>query len=274
MCVKKFFLTALILVASQFFVMAQSLQVQVVAHRGVPTLEPENTLESIALAYALGATWVETDFHALDSGKIICIHCEKTLKALSGVDKKIKTLSDEDLKNINLGLSAKKEKQYKIPQLEEILSIVPKDKVLQAEIKGYSATYAADFDKAVKASGLSHKNIVVSSFSKTALADFKSKCPNYDTMLLVTVGKNTAEKIIEDAKFCGVKYVALGGFMNVDSAFVQKILDAGFEFRTFGVNDENTLKHALKLGSKGFTTNHYQEMLKTKNLPENVELLP
>lgn len=252
------------LIASCYALTSLALDIQVVAHRGVPDTIVENTVESIAKAYELGATWVETDFHHIKSGHMICIHCSIVLKKLSGVDKNVRDLTTEDLNTINIGKNSKDGKVYRIPLLEDILKLVPKNAILQAEIKGYSPQYAELFVKAMNDANLKPSNFVVSSFQYDALEDFKKKCPEFQTMWLVPSSKfKDVNELIEKAKKINVKYIALGagGIHKIDVSYAQKIRDAGFELRLWGVQNLETLKHAVRVGATGFTTNHYKKML-------------
>ena len=267
---------------AQFFALVLScanlyaLEMRCVAHRGIHDALPENTAEAVKLAYDSGATWVETDFHSTKSGLNVCIHCEKVLETLSGCKKKIADLCADDLAQIDLGKSGKYDRAYRIPLMEDILKLVPKDRVLQAEIKGYSPTYASDFARAVKAAGLAPKNIVVSSFDKKALADFKSKYPEFDTMWLVVTSKYDLKRLLAEAKLLKVKYIALGGggFESLDAQYADGVRSAGYEFRAWGVNKRSTFLKAVELGATGFTTNHYFDMLKLGGEIDGVKVLP
>jgi glycerophosphoryl diester phosphodiesterase len=49
----------------------------VVAHRGAPTLGPENTLEAFAAAHAVGVDVIEFDVLALEGGPLVLAHSER-----------------------------------------------------------------------------------------------------------------------------------------------------------------------------------------------------
>ena len=112
------------------------LEMRNIAHRGMWDANvPQNTVEAIKLAYDSGATWVETDFHHTKAGQMVCIHAEGELKKYTGCTKKIVDLTPEDVAALNLGKADAK--KYRIPLLDQVLAVVPKNGVLQAEIKGY-----------------------------------------------------------------------------------------------------------------------------------------
>ena len=246
--------------------MAGQLRMQNIAHRGMWSREvPQNTVEAIKLAYDSGATWVETDFYHTKAGQMVCIHADIELKRYTGCEKRIVDLTPEDVATLDLGKSAKLDRPYRIPLLEQVLAIVPSNCVLQAEIKGYSPQYADIFDKAVKAAGLTERNIVVSSFRYNALKDFKKRYPKYRTAWLTNFPKDRKIDIreyIAKCKAAGIETFCPGcpstiGKMTWKDA--DAVRAAGLEFRVFGVNTPEALAGAAELGAVGFTCNYWRE---------------
>ena len=241
------------------------LKMQNIAHRGMWDKEvPQNTVEAIKRAYDSGATWVETDFHHTKAGQMVCMHAEGELKKYTGCAKKVKDLTPEDLATLNLGARDNLPKVYRIPLLDQVLAVVPKHGVLQAEIKGYSPQYADIFDKAVKAHGLTERNIVVSSFNYEALKDFKARYPKYRTVWLTSLSKKKKPFVVQDyiakCKEANIEVFCPGcgstkGVMTPADA--DAVRAAGLEFRMFGVNSLDDLKQAKALGAVGFTCNHW-----------------
>lgn len=244
------------------------LEMQSIAHRGMWSAAlPQNTVESIRLAYASGATWVETDFWHVKSGLFVCMHADAELKSQSGCAKKVADLTAADLATLNLGAGAKLDKVYRIPVLDQILALVPRTGVLQAEIKGYTPQYADIFDKAVKAAGLTEKNIVVSSFNYDALRDFKKRYPAYRAVWLCAF-KAPQDKpfdiksYIVQAKAAHIEVLCPGCGSTIKTmtpADADAVRAAGLEFRMYGVNSLTDMQQAKKLGAAGFTTNHYKD---------------
>jgi len=261
-----------------------------VAHRGlwVEGGMPQNTVEAIRAAYEAGAKIVETDFTETDSGEIICLHDVKELARMSSIVKEPKSITPADRAVINLGEKAKLPRPYRIPLLKDVLSVVPRNCVLQSEIKGYGPTYAKQFDAAVKAAGLTETNIIVSSFQFQALQDFHAKFPKYKTLWLgcgLGKGKPDIDRVIAQAKEGGFDIVCPGcgdarrtGVTPVDA---DKIRAAGFDFRVYGVNNKESLAFAAKLGATGFTCNHHlaaygwaRKMKGVRLLPDHGALIP
>ena len=239
---------------------------QNIAHRGMWDKDvPQNTVESIKRAYDAGATWVETDFHHTKAGQMVCIHQESELRKYTGCKKKIIDLTPDDIATLNLGEKDALPKVYRIPLLDQVLAVVPKHGVLQAEIKGYSPQYADIFDAAVRKAGLTETNIVVSSFRYDALKDFKARYPKYRAVWLVVLPRKKpfdAKKYIAKCKAAGVEVFCPGchttrGVMTPADADAMRM--AGLELRFWGVNSPDDLRQAKMFGAVGFTCNHWRE---------------
>ena len=241
------------------------LEMRNIAHRGMWDKNvPQNTVEAIKRAYDSGATWVETDFHHTKAGQMVCMHAEGELKKYTGCAKKVRDLTPEDLATLNLGTRDNLPKVYRIPLLDQVLDVVPKHGVVQAEIKGYSPQYADIFDKAVKAHGLTETNIVVSSFQYDALKDFKARYPKYRTVWLVGLKKKApfnVQDYVAQCKAANIETFCPGcgstkGVMTPADA--DAVRAAGLEFRMYGVNSLDDLRQAKALGAAGFTCNYWK----------------
>ncbi len=256
------------------------LKMQNIAHRGMWGKEvPQNTVESIRLAYESGATWVETDFHHTKAGQMICLHDEKELEKQTFCKKKVADLTPEDVATLNLGKSAGLEREFHIPLLDQVLALVPPNGVLQSEIKGYTPQYADLFDAAVRKAGLSEKNIVVSSFHYDALRDFHRRYPKYRTVWLVFLPANqpfSKGRWIERSKEAGFDVLCPGcwsSLRGMTPADADAVRAAGLEFRVFGVNSQKDLERAKELGATGFTCNFWKDAFGWADAIGGVELL-
>lgn len=265
-------------------------QMMNVAHRGLwqEANLPQNTVEAIKAAYDAGAKVVETDFVETKSGEIICLHDKKALASLSSIVVEPTAITAADRAKINLGEKMGLPRPYRIPLLQDVLSVVPKDAVLQAEIKVYGPTYAQKFDEAVKSAGLTETNFIISSFSYMALKDFHMKLPNYRTLWLgCDVGKPNFDftKMLARAKDAGFDVICPGcaearrvGFSPADA---DRVRAAGFDFRLFGVNSQPDLRYAASVKATGFTCNHHlaaygwaKKVLGIQLLPDYGALIP
>ena len=237
-----------------------------IAHRGIwDRTVPQNTVEAIRRAYENGARWVETDFHHTKAGQMVCMHAEGELKRYTGCTKRVADLTPDDLATLDLGSADKLDRPYRIPLLDEVLAVVPKDGVLQAEIKGYSPQYADIFDEAVRKAGLTETNIVVSSFQYDALKDFKARYPKYRAVWLAGLPRDkpfNAAEWIARCKAANVEVFCPGcdTTKNVMTlADADAVRAAGLEFRVYGVNSPADMRQAAYLGATGFTSNFWRD---------------
>ncbi|WP_196895079.1 glycerophosphodiester phosphodiesterase [Aureivirga marina] len=112
-------------------------QVSLIAHRGASYIAPENTKASVEMAWRLGFQVVEVDVRLTKDKKIIVFHDENT-KRLTGVDKEVSESTYDELKDLTILLTDTNSDYFKgekIPLLEEILDILPEDKLLVIESK-------------------------------------------------------------------------------------------------------------------------------------------
>ncbi len=227
------------------------------SHRGEASLAPENTVEAIKLAYDLGAQMIETDVALTNSGLMVVIHASKELKNVWGIDKKVEDLTIEDLKNSKLAHPEKYDAKYanaKIPTLDDILKVIPKNKRFELEVKKYGADFARKVVEAFKRAGLTEKNVLITSFNNEVIKDFKKQYPQFNTLYICVVVNNKGklrepEEIIAKARDAGASEVALGGYKRIDRAYVKKIQDAGFKVSVFQVQNLDDLAFAAKLGA-------------------------
>ena len=70
-------------------------------HRGGDEVKTENTLEAFEYSSNLGFIFIETDVQSTKDGHVVIFH-DSTLKRMAGIDKRIKDLTLNELKEIEL----------------------------------------------------------------------------------------------------------------------------------------------------------------------------
>lgn len=261
---------AITLLAFANLAAAESVEMVLISHRGEPFRIPQNTAESIKLAYELGAKTAECDFHATSEGELVCGHDDKRFAKMSGVNKRMRDLTRAEIPKINMANSDEWRGKFdfiKLSTVDEILSVVPEDGVLECEIKHYSPEYADIFDAARKKAGLKIWQTRIIAFDNAHfenLKDFNKKYPEYDMLLIFSYDPKTktptAETMISRAKELGAKYVSLGKYWNVDREFIKKIQDAGLKINNWLVQDVNDLATVAKLKPNTITSDHARKL--------------
>lgn len=183
------------------------------------------------------------------------MHGKAELKSLWNIDKKPQDMTLEDIHSSKLATPDKFDKKYancRIPTIDEVFASIPKDRCAEIEIKTYDDSFADKIETARKKAGLSHDNLVIISFNDAYIKDFKSKYPEYKTVLIVGIPKKskpTPEAFIKRLKNTGASEIAIGNFRRIDAAFVKKIKDAGYLVGVWTVNDASNLAYAVKIGA-------------------------
>ncbi|TCS94876.1 glycerophosphodiester phosphodiesterase family protein [Hazenella coriacea] len=108
----------------------------IVAHRGVPSLAPENTMASYRKAYELGADVLETDIQMTKDGHIVIMH-DLTVNRTTNGTGAVKSLTLKQIRQLDAGSKFSSEfAGEKVPTFREFLEeFNGKDVVLLVETK-------------------------------------------------------------------------------------------------------------------------------------------
>ncbi len=262
----------------------QEQKIRMHSHRGETDFAPQNTVESIKLAYEMGAQMIETDFSITKEGIMVCIHGRKELKRYWNIDKSPTDLTLSEIKNAKNTLKGRKDtdpnydKKYanvKLPTIDDVFAVIPKDKRFELEIKGYGQDFADKVEQARIKAGLDYWNILVTSGDATAIKDFKQKYPKYETLFIVNMGDKkrnwTLEKIIATAKDANVEQVAIGSYRKIDKNFISALKKAGFKTGVWQVQNLDDLAYATELGVDRVCSDHAYELRRKYKLIKNLD---
>ena len=106
----------------------------VIAHRGVPVREPENTLSSFALALAQGADALETDLRITRDDQIVLFH-DATLERTTDGQGAVRDHTIRELKRFRTRMPDGKFCDNRIPSLIELLAMTQGQTPLVLELK-------------------------------------------------------------------------------------------------------------------------------------------
>lgn len=104
------------------------------AHRGNRVLCPENTLPAFRQAVEDGADIVETDLHLSADGEFVCIH-DATLDRTTNGSGPVAERDLSELKGLSASYGKEGFEEARIPTLEELAGILPKEIALALELK-------------------------------------------------------------------------------------------------------------------------------------------
>lgn len=205
---------------------------QWVAHRGVSTAAPENSLPAFELAGQQGFPVIECDVRETKDKAIVVSH-DADLKRMCGVDKNIADMTLEEVKQypMKAGNHADKYPNNKILTVEEFIQCCNQyGSVPMIEVKSPISRQGLDnlYSKLV----LSKKPPIVISFYSDILKYLRKKDSNLE---LQKVMYQLTDKVFEDCK--KYNWDVDMEYKNVTYSTVKKVQDAGLKLNVWTVNN-------------------------------------
>lgn len=161
----------------------------IMAHRGLSSSAPENTLYAFSDAIEIGADYIELDVQQTKDGVLVIMH-DSNLKRTTGVDKNIWDVNYSEIEDLDAGSWF--DPMYanaRIPTLEQVLQFVDKQANLNIEIKPTqygSDTLEQDVADLIDAYGYTNR-CYVTSFSYDSLKKIKTYNPDIKTGYIMSV---------------------------------------------------------------------------------------
>ena len=245
---------------------AASNEIAVIAHRGNSSVAPENTLAAFRSAWENGIKCIELDVHRTKDDALVCIHDSHFKRLSPGADKTpVREMTLTEVKKFDVG--KKKGEKFigeKVPTLEEVLAIQPKDVTIFLEMKEVPDDFPLTLMGLLKKYNIPQKQIVVISFKSKYLIRLNEISPGFKTLLLSGIGNSkknpavpaiSAEKLIARLKKFGVNGIDCAIGTAVTREYVQKVQAAGFEFHVWTIDKPEDVQRVKALGVNGITTN-------------------
>src|SRR4051812_44240225 len=155
--------------------------VELIAHRGASHDAPENTVASHRLGYAQGADAGELDVHLSTDGRIVVIHDADTNRT-TGRKQAVADQTLDELRALNASQWGRWQGSAfaeKIPQLAEILAIVPAGKRLFIEVKT-GPEIVTELERVIRASGLAVQQLPLITFELETARILKLRLPAHE----------------------------------------------------------------------------------------------
>lgn len=182
---------------------AKQQSVTMVAHRGMSSVAPENTIPAIEMACIYGYNVIEFDVRQTVDGKFIVLHDAKVDKMTNG-EGRISQMTLEEIQNLKIdnGKGISRYKNLKIPTLEEVLNCCKKYGAIPLiDMKSVSDT--DKLLKIVKKYGFSSKGMITGSDIKL-LSNIKKKNKKISIYLIGNTDAATTINTAKKYKFSGV----------------------------------------------------------------------
>ncbi len=232
----------------------------IVAHRGASKDAPGNTIPAFKRAWEQGADAIEGDFHLTKDGQIVCIHNADT-KAVTGKKLIVASSTLEELQRLDMG--SRKGVKFKgtaIPTIAEVFATIPAGKKIYIEIK-CGVRIIPPLLNEIEKSGLKAEQVVVISFSTDVIREIKKKAPQLKANWLCSIKKDkagtfkpTVESVLKTLKEIGAD--GLSSSKNVvNEKYIRRVMDAGYGYHVWTVDDVATAKRFFQWGAGSVTTN-------------------
>ena len=226
---------------------------KIIAHRGLSSIAPENTLKAFELAGKEQRFFgIECDIHETKDNQFVIMH-DANLSRMAKVDLNIKELTLNEIKmhKIKTGNGIKNYPNEYLPTFEEYLELcVYYDKVAVIEIKEVlELTSLTDVVNRIE----NHPGLkaVIISFNINYLKYIRALSSQFELQLLVN---EIEESVIYDARVNQIDLSIWHELINPD--LVKRLKKEGFKIALFTVNDPKLQVKYAKMGIDYLTTDH------------------
>lgn len=234
----------------------------VAAHRGVPSLSPENTMISYRLAYDLGADMIETDVQLTKDNQLVIMHDTTVDRTTNGTGR-VADLTLEEIKQLDAGIKYSEEfAGEKVPTFTEFLQAFKgQDIILLVELKGEGIEQQVIEE--IEREGMADQ-IVLQSFSLESMVATNALKPEIPTGYLYSAAvpetKSAKIKNAEKMMDYGTNYnVALNAsYGSVYKEFITYMRQRGMLSMHWTFRAEDPFQEKLKEGLIGPITDYTQ----------------
>lgn len=231
-------------------------QIKVVAHRGLSSKYPENTLIAYEAALQLNIDYLEIDIHKTADNKLVVIHDDSVDRTSNGTGK-IKDYTMEQLQQLDYGLwKGESFRGQTILEFKDVLKLVKQyNKKLLIEIKKPEQYPGIEqlLLKQLKEAQVQSSNIVIQSFDMESIKKIYATGVNYKLGVLISAKKYwyrrpNFKKIATFAHFLNPNYKL------VTTKFVASAHKYNLEVMPYTVNDKVISAKLIKSNIDGIIT--------------------
>ena len=250
---------------------AASARTRVIAHRGFSGAAPENTIASVRAAIEIQADMVEIDVTLTSDGHIVVIH-DETLDRTTNGSGKVSDFSRAELQLLDAGAwFAPTFAGERIPSLDAVLDEIEDRILLNVEIKSEAVDRGVvpKVASSIRKRGMIDQ-VVVSSFSPTALQQMHSVAPEIRTAVLYNTtfhkGQDSVEIVTDlGASVFNIKRQRLTGKM------MRRCREHDIPVGIYTVNKPARMRRLVKKGVNAIFTDHPDRLIDVLNpAPTNV----
>lgn len=219
------------------------------AHRGASSYAPENTMAAFELGVKMNANGIETDVQKTRDGVLVLFH-DSNLLRICGRPEAICDLTYQELLQLDFGIhKGEMYRNTRIPTLEEFLQNFS-DKDLQFAIELKVVGIERETLELVRTYGCLERTIFTSGLWQA----LKNMHTIDSGVCLGYLAKILNDYIIDAAKECGIGQICPKADI-LTPEWNQKLRDAGFSVRAWGIENEDLMKRMVALKVDGMTVN-------------------
>ena len=246
--------------SQQFVEQNKPNELLIVAHRGASRDAPQNTIPAFDLAWKQGADAIEGDFRLTKDAHIVCIHDASTEKvADENLTVRYSTL--DQLRQLDVGIHHSKEYTAAvIPTIAEVFATVPDQRKIYIEIKCGTEIIPELLDEITR-SGLRQEQIIIIAFNENLIRQLKDKAPQFKALWLVSFKRNKYGRITPSLEYVQktLRQIKADGLSSssdlVSKSFIKSVMEQGYEYHVWTVDDPKTARRFKKWGAMSITTN-------------------
>ena len=237
----------------------------IIAHRGVSSLAPQNTLPAFQLGIDLNVDYIELDVQKSSDDSLIVIH-DATVDATTSYSGLVSSYSYNDLKLMDAGSWFSNDYiGTEIPTLFEVLAMAKGKIKVCVELK--ASNIESQAMQLIEDLGMLN-DVVIFSFSLSQLQIVKNINPNVKVCYLSSI---MTSGDISDALSINAEYLGVGldpGVGNITAAQA-----AGIQVWNYTVNDARYMLNKMSKGIDGIITDNAQDMIGLKSYMRNGGLI-
>ena len=203
-----------------------------IGHRGAKGYCTENTLASIKKAFSYPIHGIEMDVHQCSTGEIVVFH-DFSVERLTNGEGEIAHLPWSKLQQLYV------EEKHKIPLLKDVLDWLPKNTVINIELKGRNTAKGTVriLEALIRDKRLRINDIIISSFQKTELLQVSKLNPKLQIGVLTQASVTEALSFAQEIK----AYAIHPNYTLLSPASVLKAHQYGFKVFAWTVNDKKDI---------------------------------
>jgi glycerophosphoryl diester phosphodiesterase len=238
---------------------------KIIAHRGVSSLAPQNTLPAFQLGIDLNVDYIELDVQQSSDDSLIVIH-DATVNATTSHSGFVNSYSYNDLKLMDAGSWFSSDYAgTQIPTLFEVLSLAQGKIKVCVELK--ASNIESQAMQMIEDMGMLN-DVVIFSFNLSQLQTVKNINPNVKVCYLSSI---MTSGDISDALSINAEYLGVG--LDPSIANITAAQAAGIEVWNYTVNDARSMLNKMSKGMDGIITDNAQDMIGLKSYMRNGGLI-